>query len=433
MSHVDDGALHAYLDGALDEYPAAEAARIRAHLDVCGECAARLEVERRVRSDAHALLGLASPVVDVPSLEELRAYVHRTAQQRRGISRIQRLGWAASVVVALGAGWMLRDGQLQSRALDIGADLAPRSGVTAADATVETDAVSDPAASPTVALESNESLASVRERLESSEGFLDEATPMVEALGRRASPAEEEVVDVDLDKAREDAGAAEPFAEAVDRLDQRQARVVSAGGGASVPADMVATILADTVMPAPEPTVAGAGAVAVLTGRSEAQAAVPASADSSPSAGQEARRRQVREPTTLPGVVTNASRVDPTPARSNAEADAPRSLVLEAEAADDEPDVEPLLSVPGYEVVDVTNLGEGSTAWGARVRQRTEDGRRFEVFHLEAGIDPSILPPLDAGVGEVSTETPFGWVLIRGTMDDEQLGELLLRLFPEAP
>ena len=25
MSHVDEGALHAYLDGALDEYPPAEA------------------------------------------------------------------------------------------------------------------------------------------------------------------------------------------------------------------------------------------------------------------------------------------------------------------------------------------------------------------------------------------------------------------------
>ena len=46
MSHVDEGALHAYLDGALDEYPAAEGRRVREHLDLCPECAERLEVER---------------------------------------------------------------------------------------------------------------------------------------------------------------------------------------------------------------------------------------------------------------------------------------------------------------------------------------------------------------------------------------------------
>ena len=75
MSHVDEGALHAYLDGALDEYPAAEARRVREHLEDCAECAERLEVERRVRGDASAMLGLAAPRVEAPSFEELRAYV----------------------------------------------------------------------------------------------------------------------------------------------------------------------------------------------------------------------------------------------------------------------------------------------------------------------------------------------------------------------
>ena len=42
MSHIDEGALHAYLDGALDSYPAAEATRIREHLESCAACAARL-------------------------------------------------------------------------------------------------------------------------------------------------------------------------------------------------------------------------------------------------------------------------------------------------------------------------------------------------------------------------------------------------------
>jgi anti-sigma factor RsiW len=74
MSHVDEGALHAYLDGALDEYPAAEARHVREHLDSCGECLDRLEVERAIRDQAVSILGLAVPEVTAPSFEELRAY-----------------------------------------------------------------------------------------------------------------------------------------------------------------------------------------------------------------------------------------------------------------------------------------------------------------------------------------------------------------------
>ena len=61
MSHVDKGALHAYLDGALDEYPAADAERIREHLDRCAECADRLCSGRKVGRDAADLLGLRAP------------------------------------------------------------------------------------------------------------------------------------------------------------------------------------------------------------------------------------------------------------------------------------------------------------------------------------------------------------------------------------
>ncbi|MGB0543355.1 MAG: anti-sigma factor family protein, partial [Longimicrobiales bacterium] len=111
MSHVDEGALHAYLDGALDEYPATEARRIRDHLDACSACAERLEAERGLRSDAHAMLGLAAPAVDMPSFEELRAYVERTRPATsRTTVRVTRLSWAASVMLALGVGWILRGG-----------------------------------------------------------------------------------------------------------------------------------------------------------------------------------------------------------------------------------------------------------------------------------------------------------------------------------
>jgi anti-sigma factor RsiW len=79
MWHVDEGALHAYLDGALDEYPAPEARRVREHLETCAECAASLADERRVREEAQEILGLAAPSVEVPTFEELRAYVRSSS------------------------------------------------------------------------------------------------------------------------------------------------------------------------------------------------------------------------------------------------------------------------------------------------------------------------------------------------------------------
>lgn len=108
MSHVDEGALHAYLDGALDALPASEAARIRQHLAECETCARRLEEERALREEAADILAGADPGVGaVVPLEELR----RRAGARARVgpsSRLRQLTWAASLVLAVGAGWMLR-------------------------------------------------------------------------------------------------------------------------------------------------------------------------------------------------------------------------------------------------------------------------------------------------------------------------------------
>lgn len=398
MSHVDEGALHAYLDGALDEYPLADAERIRAHLDACGACAARLEVERRVRSDAHAMLGLAAPVVDVPTFEELRAYVQRTAQQRRDTTRIQRLGWAASVVLALGAGWVLRGGQLQSRAFDIGQELTPTSGMApaAAEATAE------------------------RGRAFSDDPAAASAPTAREGLGLLVAGGDVSLAKVDEIPA--DAVAAAPDALRME-LPSRQERVVEEE---VLSADVMAsgapalTVLGDSGVSAQSVAVEQAGAVA------QTGAAVRADAD--------AAARRSREAAQPPAsVVANAAQSEPMAGARVIERDVPtRALVIESGAADDETVVEPLLSVPGHEVLDVTNLGDGSTPWGVRVRQRTDDGRTFEVFHLEPGIAPSILPPLEVGVGEASVETAFGWVLVQGALGDEELGELLQGLFPEA-
>ena len=111
MSHVNEGALHAYLDGALSELPSGDARAIREHVATCPECAMRLEEEKQIREEAVAILSGALPQVEFPPLEELRLRAAATSLPTGPRSgRLHRLGWAASVVLAVGTGWMLRGG-----------------------------------------------------------------------------------------------------------------------------------------------------------------------------------------------------------------------------------------------------------------------------------------------------------------------------------
>ncbi|MEX0894088.1 MAG: hypothetical protein WEB88_18100, partial [Gemmatimonadota bacterium] len=117
MSHVDDGTLHAFLDGALPHGEAVTLA-VEAHLALCADCRARLERERALKGRAGEVLGAASPsAVDMPPFEEILARhasqattptpATRAGGRVRGPARSPvPLAWAASVMLALGAGWM---------------------------------------------------------------------------------------------------------------------------------------------------------------------------------------------------------------------------------------------------------------------------------------------------------------------------------------
>ena len=60
------------------------------------------------RERAGEILSLAAPRVEAPTFEELRAYVRRSQPVSTVSVRLYRVGWAASVVLALGTGWLLR-------------------------------------------------------------------------------------------------------------------------------------------------------------------------------------------------------------------------------------------------------------------------------------------------------------------------------------
>lgn len=104
MSHVTDGALHAYLDGACDER---ERREIEAHLEACGSCRARRDEAAAVSQRASDLLSELEPLSpEAPAWREIeaRAAARRGSTARR--SRLRPLAWAASIVIAFGLGWM---------------------------------------------------------------------------------------------------------------------------------------------------------------------------------------------------------------------------------------------------------------------------------------------------------------------------------------
>jgi hypothetical protein len=112
MSHVDDGTLHAYLDGELTPV---ESGRLDAHLAACQACRGRLEEERALIERASKLLSLAIP----PTPERAAPPLHELRQPRVMWRLRMPLGWAATVLLAVGIGWFLRG---ETTALRLGAD-----------------------------------------------------------------------------------------------------------------------------------------------------------------------------------------------------------------------------------------------------------------------------------------------------------------------
>src|ERR1051325_10922818 len=109
MSHVDDGTLHAYLDG---ELPPAEARGLEAHVAECAGCRDRLEEGRGLISRADELLGLAAP--PDRATPPFRAGDLKPPARLWSQVRVP-LAWAATVMVALGVGMYLGSGAATGR------------------------------------------------------------------------------------------------------------------------------------------------------------------------------------------------------------------------------------------------------------------------------------------------------------------------------
>jgi len=120
MSHVDEGTLHAYLDG---ELPSDERTALEAHLGQCAICRQTLAEQRALLERASALLGSTRPVErPAPPFEQLRRAPQRSSWHVR-----MPFAWAASIAVALGIGYLFRSPEQ----LTPNAALAPPAGPVA--------------------------------------------------------------------------------------------------------------------------------------------------------------------------------------------------------------------------------------------------------------------------------------------------------------
>jgi len=137
MSHVDDGTLNALLDG---ELTAEEAAAVEAHIAACPECAKRLAEAKRFLAEATDLLGaleLPKPAVAEPSARRVPKTAREIALDLDGATQqspairpnlageppkrasvgpptrrrldFTTLAWAATVVLAIGVGYLANE------------------------------------------------------------------------------------------------------------------------------------------------------------------------------------------------------------------------------------------------------------------------------------------------------------------------------------
>lgn len=212
MPHITEGLLHAHLDGALGPDEQLQWAEAEVHLEVCDDCRRRLAEAADLRDAARDLLAAAGPVTRPatrPAFEELAARARARRAEPTPDRKTGRaagtwwrtpatLGWAASLVIAAGAGWIGRQ-LVVEQGLDaprVAAEQAPPVGRTGVDegaalddlrnnavpegARTRRDAAATPAAPETAARFRAEAEPRQRGQLEAEE-LQEKADPRAEA------------------------------------------------------------------------------------------------------------------------------------------------------------------------------------------------------------------------------------------------------------
>jgi hypothetical protein len=394
MSHVDDGTLHTYLDGALDSLGSAEAVRVREHLASCEECARRLEQEAALRDEAAAVLAGAVPEVgDLPSFDDLRTRA-AMARSRSAGWRIERLAWAASVVVALGTGWMLRGASVPG-----GVEGAPAVRVLSPSS----DEAEGPALSPAPVATTQGAGATegASTQLGGTEGLEPPPVASAESLESQAGAGRGDPDLTGVRVAEALAGAqAQKMTDSVAVLSDRaavEAARAPAGSSGRLPGTRDSSLVGvalERQLIAPEQR----QPIGLRAAAPPGDAALRAARDVQPSA-----------------------RADALPAEAEERSEVPLSFF---EAS------QPLV-LPGLEVISVTWLKGADLDGAVRVLHRMERGDTLELIHLPPGIDPGSIPAVSTdGRTEVVLPRGAGWVVARARLAREDLEGILRELNP---
>lgn len=205
VSHVDEGTLHAYLDGELSP---AEAQGVDAHLAQCADCRERRDSERALIARATELLALAAP----PDREQppFRAGDIKPPPRLWWQVRLP-VAWAATVALALGIGTYLgsdvferqrpakRTSQSERVADSLAAVPLAREGAPhAAPLRKQAEArATRPGPAAKTAPEERERVGEDRSAPSASQASPAPAPPKLMDLGSRSSPARQGPIDVD--------------------------------------------------------------------------------------------------------------------------------------------------------------------------------------------------------------------------------------------
>ncbi|MEX2471313.1 MAG: zf-HC2 domain-containing protein [Gemmatimonadota bacterium] len=412
MSHVDEGALHAYLDGALEEYPTGEARRIRAHLERCERCAEALTEARRIRDRAESVLAAPALNVTPPPLEELKR-IARSGEAKERMSRTwgrrQRFGWAASVVLALGIGWIVRGGMPLPTVGPDRAETVAESAVAEAPSASSADAGTPPALTRQLSENAVEAFEASAETVVAE--ALERSVPSSAPSEERAVMAKAPPVDVSPTEVPAPEPATPPTLQ----------DVVVTGQAGRIDDDLDVPIVPTAFSSAAASPTAG------LPAESAEVAVAAAGADTTRMTGVEEVGAEEREaaPRSEAARLSLASR---SAAAGTALTRGVDRGVAGDEARGDSVSEPGSLVVPGLEVLSIVWREEGVVPAGVRVIQRLDEGQELELIHLPAGFDPSAVHPAEQGVSELVVPRDQGWLILRAPVEESELRLLLERM-----
>jgi hypothetical protein len=110
MQHMDEGQLQAWLDRPRSGLTDEERDVIARHLEACPACRARVEELEEATHRLDVLMAPAElPDDQVPAFDEVVARARALRTERRRRRPWLAGGWAASVVLAIGVGWLGND------------------------------------------------------------------------------------------------------------------------------------------------------------------------------------------------------------------------------------------------------------------------------------------------------------------------------------